>query len=121
MENREIKLKEALGNFLNAIRFPLDQEAAPHEVIDLHVTVAMAKSAKDAFDGATKSGKQLAKVKFKFFFLDDSTMQTSHTGEGVTKDDAEAKAWQAMAADNFTRQLILKTTRIELDGEVEFS
>lgn len=40
-------------------------------------------------------------------------MITAHLGTGYTKDDAEAKAWQAMAADNFTRTVILDTIKIE--------
>lgn len=56
-----------------------------------------------------------AKVKFRFFLEGgrDRTMETTHLGTGFTKDDAEAKAWQAMASDNFTRNVILSTKKIE--------
>lgn len=60
-----------------------------------------------------------AKITFLFSFNDGSSMETTHEGQGVTKDDAEAKAWQAMAADCFKKQLILKTTSITL-GKTEF-
>jgi len=53
-----------------------------------------------------------AKIKFCFFFGENGTMETTHTGTGETKDDAESNAWLAMAQDNFKRELILKTTKI---------
>lgn len=64
-----------------------------------------------------------ALMRFRFTFGDgypNSTMEAHATGIGVTKDDAEAKAWQALAANEFNRQLILSTVKIE-KLSVEFS
>lgn len=62
-----------------------------------------------------------ARIDFTFYFdvEGNNTMQCVATAEGITKDDAEAKAWQKMAVDNFTRNLILKTVKIE-KTKVEF-
>ena len=61
--------------------------------------------------------KTKAKIKFLFIFNEESnsTMEVTHTGESdVSEEAAIIDAWQKMAKDEFDRNLILKTQRIEV-------
>ena len=52
-------------------------------------------------------------IKFKFYFSINESMVATSIGVGHTKVDAESKAWQNLSKDNFNRNLILKTFRID--------
>jgi hypothetical protein len=55
-----------------------------------------------------------AKISFRFYFNDDSTMEATYYGKSeISNEDAIAKAWEIMATDNFDRHLITKTIMIK--------
>jgi len=54
------------------------------------------------------------KIKFKLHFSNSSAVNVTYTGAGKTKYHAETIAWQKMAEDNFKRNLILCTVKIEV-------
>lgn len=54
------------------------------------------------------------KLSFKFTTSTELIMNCFYEGEGETREWAIGEAWKAMAEDNFKRQIIDKTVKIEL-------